>query len=113
MPIEREEHLTLQKYLTITRDADFLALAWKEEAECTHLVTHYPSQFKAMDWFPTDTGYVSPKVKQVCEVCPVRLECLSFAVLTDEPSGVWGGKHIKAINSIRRKVNNALRRNRE
>lgn len=31
------------------------------------------------------------KAKAVCNTCPVREQCLSFALETNEPFGVWGG----------------------
>lgn len=29
--------------------------------------------------------------KQLCSGCPIIQQCLTFAVKTDEPYGVWGG----------------------
>jgi len=29
--------------------------------------------------------------KQICAECPVRRECLEYALRVDEPYGVWGG----------------------
>ena len=29
--------------------------------------------------------------KSICAPCPVRQECLSFALRTAEPHGIWGG----------------------
>ena len=31
------------------------------------------------------------KAKIICAVCPVRMECLEYAVRTREIHGVWGG----------------------
>ncbi len=31
------------------------------------------------------------KAKAVCAQCPVRAECLDWALTTQEPYGVWGG----------------------
>ena len=31
------------------------------------------------------------KAKAVCAGCPVRLECLTWALSVREPHGVWGG----------------------
>lgn len=29
--------------------------------------------------------------KAICRGCPVRVECLDFALYTREPYGIWGG----------------------
>jgi WhiB family redox-sensing transcriptional regulator len=31
------------------------------------------------------------QAKAVCARCPVREQCLSFALVTREPHGIWGG----------------------
>jgi WhiB family transcriptional regulator, redox-sensing transcriptional regulator len=31
------------------------------------------------------------KAKAVCADCPVRRDCLEWAIETDQPHGVWGG----------------------
>ena len=31
------------------------------------------------------------KAKAICAACPVRLECLEYAIRTREPYGIWGG----------------------
>lgn len=31
------------------------------------------------------------RAKDICSVCPVRLDCLRTALAWREPSGVWGG----------------------
>ena len=45
------------------------------------------------EWFfdeENDSASVTT-AKAVCEGCPVRESCLSFALVTDERFGVWGG----------------------
>lgn len=32
------------------------------------------------------------RAKAVCARCPVRVECLDWALRTREPHGVWGGR---------------------
>ena len=29
--------------------------------------------------------------KEICSICPVRQECLAYALSTRQPYGVWGG----------------------
>ncbi len=41
-------------------------------------------------WFP-ETGGSTAEAKAVCGRCPVRPECLSFALEHRERFGVWGG----------------------
>jgi WhiB family redox-sensing transcriptional regulator len=31
------------------------------------------------------------EAKQVCAVCPVTADCLSWALRAGEPAGIWGG----------------------
>ncbi len=35
--------------------------------------------------------YDQERAKAVCETCPVRVECLDWALATEEQFGVWGG----------------------
>jgi WhiB family redox-sensing transcriptional regulator len=39
------------------------------------------------------------RAKSICAVCPVRLECLEYAVRIREPHGVWGG-----LNELERRL---------
>jgi WhiB family redox-sensing transcriptional regulator len=32
------------------------------------------------------------RAKAICDGCPVRLQCLEWALATCEPHGVWGGR---------------------
>ena len=31
------------------------------------------------------------EAKAICAICPVRRQCLAFAVRTGQPHGIWGG----------------------
>lgn len=49
-------------------------------------------------WFPGNRRSVDPEDQrrrriavQTCKTCPVRMECLTHAVLTPERFGIWGG----------------------
>lgn len=39
------------------------------------------------------------KAKVICSTCPVRMECLEYALRIREPHGVWGG-----LNELERRV---------
>jgi WhiB family transcriptional regulator, redox-sensing transcriptional regulator len=38
------------------------------------------------------------EAKAICAICPVRAQCLEFALETREPHGIWGG-----LNEIERR----------
>jgi WhiB family redox-sensing transcriptional regulator len=42
------------------------------------------------------------QAKLVCMACPVRVDCLAYAVAAAEPDGVWGGKNADERGIIRR-----------
>lgn len=55
---------------------------WRERAVC--------AQADPDEWFQEKGG--STKVaKSVCARCPVKAECLEYALARDERFGVWGG----------------------
>jgi WhiB family redox-sensing transcriptional regulator len=39
------------------------------------------------------------RAKAICAICPVRVECLEYAVHTREPHGIWGG-----LNELERRL---------
>ena len=39
------------------------------------------------------------KAKAICAACPVRIDCLEYAVRIREPHGVWGG-----LNELERRI---------
>jgi WhiB family redox-sensing transcriptional regulator len=42
------------------------------------------------------------RAKEVCDECPVRVECLDYAIATNQDSGIWGGLDEEQRRSIRR-----------
>ncbi|MHA3703726.1 WhiB family transcriptional regulator [Jatrophihabitans sp. YIM 134969] len=38
--------------------------------------------------------------KAVCSGCPVTAQCLSWAIQTREPYGVWGGKSVEEREAL-------------
>ncbi len=56
--------------------------AWRDEALCREV--------DAELFFPERGGSVR-EAKRVCASCPVRAECLDWAITHDQRYGVWGG----------------------
>ena len=44
------------------------------------------------------------RAKQVCDECPVKIECLDFAIETNQDSGIWGGTSEDERRDIRRRI---------
>ena len=58
--------------------------AWKADALCTPETRDL--------YFTTRGGQNEAKTaKAICALCPVRDECLRYAVLTSQRYGIWGG----------------------
>ncbi|MGL5441656.1 MAG: WhiB family transcriptional regulator [[Mycobacterium] stephanolepidis] len=53
-------------------------------------------------WFP-DRGGSTSDAKRVCRGCPVKGECLEWALVNDERFGVWGGLSERERRALRRK----------
>lgn len=72
--------------------------AWRDHAACKD---SHPELF-----FPIGTtGDALAEIdaaKAICHMCPVRRECLAFAVETNQDSGVWGGMSEDERRSLRR-----------
>ncbi len=54
-------------------------------------------------WFP-EKGGSTREAKALCARCPVRPECLAYALAHDERFGVWGGASERARRRMRRSV---------
>lgn len=76
---------------------------WTEQAECQT----YPKEIffpeivddSGQEWFDDgtiweafgDTSDYYEEAKSVCDVCPVRAQCLDHALINKERYGMWGG----------------------
>lgn len=47
-------------------------------------------------------SYTAP-AKKVCEHCPVRIDCLEWALSEEVSAGVWGGLSSLERNALRRR----------
>jgi WhiB family redox-sensing transcriptional regulator len=44
------------------------------------------------------------RAKEVCDVCPVKNDCLEYALETNQDSGIWGGLDEEQRRNIRRQA---------
>ena len=59
-------------------------------------------------FFP-DTEEEADAAKAVCAACPVRDECLEFALATRQDDGIWGGLTETERRRLRRRRREAAR----
>ena len=73
---------------------------WREDAECRD---HDPELF-----FPEGTAGPAQRqaeeAKLVCKPCPVRAQCLGFALRQGLNFGIWGGTNVAERGAMRRGV---------
>ena len=69
---------------------------WRRQALCAG----HPDQGA---WFAED-GAAAQRAKAVCRACPVRSECLAFAVATGPYDGIWGGTTPYERRRLRRQM---------
>lgn len=73
---------------------------WRDEAACAGLDTNI--------FFPV-TEAEAAQAKSVCASCPVREECLEWAISTRQGDGVWGGLTEDERRRLRRRRQDAAR----
>jgi WhiB family redox-sensing transcriptional regulator len=68
---------------------------WSQQALC--------AQTNSEIFFPShdDPG---TEAKQICRRCPVRAECLKFALENNERYGIWGGLDPVERDTLRRRL---------
>lgn len=67
---------------------------WRGLAACRNVDT---------DIFFPSSDLFSNRAKLICSTCPVREQCLAWAVATDQRDGIWGGKTAKERRRIARR----------
>ena len=86
--------LTQSRSLSLTIERD----TWREQSACRDTD---PDLF-----FPV--GTTGPAIEQienakaVCRVCDVQKNCLEYALVTNQDSGIWGGTSEEERRAIRR-----------
>lgn len=72
---------------------------WRHEAACIEVGT---------DLFFPEPGEPTAPAKRICAQCPVRTECLTFALTTREPHGVFGGLSVGERRQLLRQSRKAV-----
>jgi WhiB family transcriptional regulator, redox-sensing transcriptional regulator len=67
---------------------------WRDQAACLEVVT------ADYDPFFADAKDQQAEAITICETCPVRDACLTFAVRTGQQYGIWGGQPQQTIRSL-------------
>lgn len=65
--------------------------AWMKDARCSGAKTDL--------WFP-ELGQSTVHAIRVCQECPVKRECLNYALENEILHGVWGGKSARERSKI-------------
>ncbi len=66
---------------------------WMLDALCAQVGTEM--------FFP-DKGGSSKDAKRICDACPVRQQCLEYALANAENYGIWGGMSERERRALRR-----------
>jgi len=75
-------------------------LGWRKRSACHGAL---PQRFYPEDWEVWDEEAIEEVKETFCNVCPVKDECLDFAIGTREIEGIWGGlTHSERKSYIRR-----------
>jgi WhiB family transcriptional regulator, redox-sensing transcriptional regulator len=69
--------------------------SWQERALC--------AQTDPEAFFP-EKGGSTREAKKICVQCPVRAECLEYALSNDERFGIWGGLSERERRRLRRRA---------
>ncbi|MGI8815333.1 MAG: WhiB family transcriptional regulator [Pseudonocardia sp.] len=72
---------------------------WRHDAACIEVDTEL--------FFP-EPGEPTAPAKRICAGCPVRAECLSFALARREPHGVFGGLSVGERRHLLRQSRTAV-----
>ena len=76
-------------------------IEWRLDAACRDVETSI--------FFPESDDDAGPAL-EICATCPVREECLEFALLTRQEDGVWGGMTETDRRRLRRRRREAARK---
>jgi WhiB family redox-sensing transcriptional regulator len=67
---------------------------WRDQAACLETVS------ADYDPFFADSAELQAEAIAICEACPVRDDCLTFAVRTGQQYGIWGGQPQQIVRRL-------------
>jgi WhiB family transcriptional regulator, redox-sensing transcriptional regulator len=88
----------------LSLNLDMTRTDWFDDAACRDVDTDV--------FFPTSEAHAD-EAKAICATCPVRLECLEYALKTRPGDGVWGGLTASERHRLIRRRQKAARKTRE
>lgn len=91
---------------------------WVKQAAC--LSPELDALMKARGQHPTDLFFPSrgqnpavTEAKAICRSCPVRVQCLHYALRNNEHIGIWGGRSERERRRLRKALNAKARTRQE
>lgn len=82
--------------LRVYTDDNMRPETWMVDAECANTDPDL--------WFPAHGDLpTAERAKKICRTCPVREQCLEFALRTGQTSGIYAGYSAKSLQALRRK----------
>lgn len=73
----------------MTENEDETGLAWQKDAECAK--PQYNDITKDWGFFSSDP-VIKNEAKNICFTCPVRGDCVKYALESGTINGIWGGR---------------------
>ena len=70
-------------------------MPWRHEARCAEDDVNRA-------WFHSTEGREIKHAKLICQGCPVKAQCLEYALTADDNWGVWGGLDDKQRRQLTR-----------
>jgi WhiB family transcriptional regulator, redox-sensing transcriptional regulator len=83
---------------------DVTDMAWADDGDCQYADPEL--------WFPAP-GERAEAAKSICAQCPVKAECLAYAMPRSELEGIWGGTSQRQRARMRVKAQLAPRKHAE
>ena len=68
--------------------------SWRDRAACRDVVSADHDPFFA------DSAELQAEAIAICETCPARDDCLTFAVRTGQQYGIWGGQPQQIVRRL-------------